>query len=188
MLELVGLGQRGDIRVSMLSGGERRRLDFGVAVFGSPELLFLDEPTAGLDPSSRRALWDAVTVLRDRGSTIVLTTHYLHEADENATRIGILSNGQLVVDKPRVELIESYPSTVTFRTGASLNGVPLDIVDDGEGTWSGLTRDPQGDVFRLLSWAHDTGATLDGLEVRPSTLEQLLDMVTDTGGTAWPAK
>lgn len=188
VLELVGLGQRGDIRVSMLSGGERRRLDFGVAVFGSPELLFLDEPTAGLDPSSRRALWDAVTVLRDRGSTIVLTTHYLHEADENATRIGILSNGQLVVDKPRVELIESYPSTVTFRTGASLNGVPLDIVDDGEGTWSGLTRDPQGDVFRLLSWAHDTGATLDGLEVRPSTLEQLLDMVTDTGGTAWPAK
>ena len=118
----------------------------------------------------------------------MLTTHYLHEADENATRIGILSNGQLVVDKPRVELIESYPSTVTFRTGASLNGVPLDIVDDGEGTWSGLTRDPQGDVFRLLSWAHDTGATLDGLEVRPSTLEQLLDMVTDTGGTAWPAK
>jgi ABC-2 type transport system ATP-binding protein len=184
IISVVGLQARADTRVNLLSGGERRRLDFGVAIYGSPELLFLDEPTAGLDPSSRRALWDAVMHLRDEGTTVILTTHYLQEAEEHASRIGILNEGVLVLDKPRAELIESFPSSVAFRTANALGGVPLPIEDRGDGTWTASTADAQADVYRLLTWAKAEGITLEGLEVRPCSLEQLLDSVAEGGGSA----
>lgn len=181
ILAVVGLQRRADTRVSLLSGGERRRLDFGVAIYGSPDLLFLDEPTAGLDPGSRRSLWDAVTHLRDRGTTVILTTHYLHEAEEYASRIGVLHDGVLVLDQPRTQLIESFPSSVAFRTAAALAGVPLSLTDRGDGFWTASTRDAQADVHRLLTWAAAEGITLDALEVRPCSLEQLLDTVSQGG-------
>ena len=184
ILSVVGLQARAETRVNRLSGGERRRLDFGLAIYGSPELLFLDEPSAGLDPSSRRALWDAVTQLRDEGTTVILTTHYLHEAEQYASRIGILNNGVLVLDKPKTELIESFPSSVAFRSAASLTGGPLPMTQHGDGTWTASTRDAQGDLHRLLTWAQAEGITLEGLEVRPCSLDQLLETVNADGGAS----
>lgn len=95
VLKTVDLSHKADTRVSQLSGGEKRRLDFATAVYGRPELIFLDEPTTGLDIQSRDALWDAVQELRENGSTVVLTTHYLEEAQQRADRIGLMHAGTL---------------------------------------------------------------------------------------------
>ena len=98
VVELVGLGEKRDARVKTLSGGQKRRLDLGVALVGNPELVFLDEPTTGFDPAARRAAWDLIRSLRALGTTIVLTTHYLDEAQQLADRVAVLSGGH---DRPR---------------------------------------------------------------------------------------
>ena len=96
VIELVGLGEKADARVKTLSGGQKRRLDLGVALVGDPELVFLDEPTTGFDPSARRSAWELVRSLRSLGKTIVLTTHYLDEAEQLADRVAVIREGRLV--------------------------------------------------------------------------------------------
>ena len=96
MIELVGLGEKRDARVKTLSGGQKRRLDLGVALVGDPDLVFLDEPTTGFDPAARRAAWDMIRSLRSLGTTILLTTHYLDEAQQLADRVAVLRDGVIV--------------------------------------------------------------------------------------------
>ena len=104
MLELAGLGEQADTRTRRLSGGQLRRLDFAIALVGDPELIFLDEPTTGFDPEARRAAWETIRSLRDLGKTIVLTTHYLEEAQELADRVAIVKDGRILADGPPREL------------------------------------------------------------------------------------
>ena len=119
MLNLVGLTEAADRRVKTYSGGMKRRLDLGLSLVHKPEVLFLDEPTTGLDPGSRRVLWDEIKKLRDEGVTIILTTQYLEEADELANRISIIDEGLVVADGTPDELKSSIGGdviTLTFRT------------------------------------------------------------------------
>ncbi|MEL0283793.1 MAG: ATP-binding cassette domain-containing protein, partial [Ilumatobacter sp.] len=112
VLELVGLDDRADVRCGALSGGQQRRLDLALGIVGSPEVLFLDEPTTGFDPSARRKAWNLVEALRSDGMTVVLTTHYLDEAEHLADRVGVMSAGRLVV--------EGTPSELQRRSGRTL--------------------------------------------------------------------
>ena len=119
MLNLVGLTEASDRRVKTYSGGMKRRLDLGLSLVHKPEVLFLDEPTTGLDPGSRRVLWDEIKKLRDEGVTIILTTQYLEEADELANRISIIDEGLVVAEGTPDELKSSIGGdviTLTFRT------------------------------------------------------------------------
>ena len=118
MLNLVGLTEAADRRVKTYSGGMKRRLDLGLSLVHKPEVLFLDEPTTGLDPGSRRVLWDEIKKLRDEGVTIILTTQYLEEADELANRISIIDEGLVVAEGTPDELKSSIGGdviTLTFR-------------------------------------------------------------------------
>ena len=105
MIELVGLGEKRDARVKTLSGGQKRRLDLGVALVGDPDLVFLDEPTTGFDPAARRAAWEMIRSLRSLGKTILLTTHYLDEAQQLADRVAVLRDGVIVRQGTPAELI-----------------------------------------------------------------------------------
>src|SRR3712207_6469240 len=130
LLKVVDLTHKADTRVSQLSGGEKRRLDFATAVYGRPELVFLDEPTTGLDIQSRDALWDAVQELRDDGSTVVLTTHYLEEAQQRADRIGLMHAGTLRREGTVAELTRSLPASIRFsldRKSTRLNSSHANI-------------------------------------------------------------
>ncbi len=113
-LELVGLADRADVPVAQLSGGEHRRLELALAVLGRPELLFLDEPTTGMDPASRRRTWDAVGELRRAGTTVLLTTHYLEEAEALADRVTILHAGRIVAEGSPAEVVAALPARITF--------------------------------------------------------------------------
>ena len=109
MLELAGLAEQADTRTRRLSGGQLRRLDFAIALVGDPELIFLDEPTTGFDPEARRSAWQTIRSLRDLGKTIVLTTHYLEEAQELADRVAIVKDGRILADGPPRELGAGAP-------------------------------------------------------------------------------
>jgi ABC-2 type transport system ATP-binding protein len=111
VVELVGLGEKRDERVRRLSGGQRRRLDLALALVGDPELIFLDEPTTGFDPHARRQAWETLRSLRSLGKTIVLTTHYLDEAERLADRVAVLRRGEIVAAGPPAQLIGSVPAT-----------------------------------------------------------------------------
>src|SRR5439155_25627854 len=111
VIELVGLREKRDQRVRRLSGGQRRRLDLGLALVGDPELIFLDEPTTGFDPHARRQAWETLRALRSLGKTILLTTHYLDEAERLADRVAVLRRGEIVAAGPPAELIGSIPAT-----------------------------------------------------------------------------
>ena len=114
MLGIVGLTRKASTIVAQLSGGEKRRLDFATAVYGGPELVILDEPTTGLDIQSRDALWAAVDRLREDGATVVLTTHYLEEAQQRADRIGLMHEGTLHREGTVAELTQTLPSVISF--------------------------------------------------------------------------
>ena len=104
VIDLVGLGEKRDARVKTLSGGQKRRLDLGVALVGDPDLVFLDEPTTGFDPAARRAAWEMIRSLRSLGKTILLTTHYLDEAEQLADRVAVLRSGVIVREGTPAEL------------------------------------------------------------------------------------
>lgn len=142
--ELVGLLEKADSRVNTLSGGQQRRLDLALGIIGSPRLLFLDEPTTGFDPSARRGAWDVVRDLRDDGTTIVLTTHYLEEAEALADRVVVLAGGRVVAAGPPGELggRAQSPATVRFRLApGSLPALAQDdrVVRDGDLVQIGAT-------------------------------------------------
>jgi ABC-2 type transport system ATP-binding protein len=180
-IEAVGLGEKADVRAGRLSGGQKRRLDVGLALIGDPELIFLDEPTTGFDPEARREAWSVIGAMRDLGRTILLTTHYMEEAQELADQIAVFSGGEIVARGTPDEIggrgqlptrIEfTLPARVAasdlppeFRSGASAAAGGRVSVD---------TADPTRSVNELTSWALDRGLTLDDLSVARPSLEDV---------------
>ena len=177
VLAQVGLTDKADTRVVQLSGGEKRRVDFAMAIWGSPELLFLDEPTTGLDPTARGALWDVVAQLRAAGTTIILTTHYLEEAQKYADRIGLMHRGTLHREGSLAELVAGEPSSIRFvaPVGATL---PLAVTATANGLSIVETDDLQRDLTVLLAWADRGQHRLDQLSASTSTLDDLFRNLT----------
>jgi ABC-2 type transport system ATP-binding protein len=186
-LDLVGLGDRHRARVGSLSGGQQRRLDVGVGIIGNPQLLFLDEPTTGFDPSARRDAWNMIEGLKDLGTTIVLTTHYMEEAQHLADRVVILREGQIVAQGQPATLGDQLGRATMIRF-RSANGISADRIasaigrrPDVSGNQATIaTTDPQRDLYRLLSWAEGEGLELPDLEVRRPSLEDVFLEVTSS--------
>src|SRR5262245_11337627 len=170
-IELVGLGEQFGQRVRTLSGGQRRRLDLAMGIVGHPDLLFLDEPTTGFDPTARRNAWELVRELGSGGTTVLLTTHYLEEAEHLADRVGVLAGGQLVAEGTPADLIGRVGAT-TVRFEVPTGVAPADVlavvpagakVDDG---WVEFpTERVTADVNAVTGWALGRGLELSGLTV-----------------------
>ncbi|WP_431946333.1 ABC transporter ATP-binding protein [Micromonospora marina] len=173
VLDLVDLTDRAGRRVAQLSGGEKRRLDFATAAYGTPELIVLDEPTTGLDISSRDAVWTTVDRLRENGATIVLTTHYLEEAQQRADRIGLMHQGTLHREGTVAELTRSLPAVIHFSLAAAAPTLPLPAAVDGAGKARVETFALQQDLHVLLRWAQDHAVELQGLEAGPTRLDDV---------------
>jgi ABC-2 type transport system ATP-binding protein len=189
-VELVGLTEKADERVARLSGGQQRRLDVALALIGDPELLFLDEPTTGFDPSARRRAWEVVASLRELGKTIFLTTHYMEEAQELADRVAIIAGGRIVAEGTPQELTrrDQRHTTIRFRLpdGVAAGELPGGLVPkpDGAAPATGeisvQANDPVRALNALTSWALERGVALDGLEVRQPNLEDVyLELTAD---------
>jgi ABC-2 type transport system ATP-binding protein len=176
VIGLVGLAGQERRKVKALSGGQKRRLDLALGMIGDPRLLFLDEPTTGFDPNARRSAWSLVRDLRDAGTTILLTTHYMDEAQALADRVAVISAGRIVA--------EGTPSTVggrdTARTrirfalpdGCAIADLPV-VAVPGEGLVTVETAEPTGTLHRLTDWALRRGVVLDRLTVDRPSLEDV---------------
>lgn len=169
----VGLGEKRDQRIKSLSGGQRRRLDLAMAVVGSPELLFLDEPTTGFDPAARRRSWGAIRDLATHGTTIVLTTHYLEEAQELADRVMVMARGSIVASGAPDDLGErrTGSTTIRFRVDPARAG-ELGVEAPSNGAVEITTTDPIPLVARITSTAVERGIEVFALEVSRLTLEE----------------
>ena len=167
VIEIVGLDEKRNDRVRTLSGGQQRRLDLGLALVGDPELVFLDEPTTGFDPGARRAAWETVRSLRTLGKTILLTTHYLDEAEQLADRVAVLRAGVIVREGRPSELTGGIVDTeIRYRR----NGA--EVVE--------RTREPTRRLHELTTAALADGVELEELEVRRPTLEDVyLELTSD---------
>jgi ABC-2 type transport system ATP-binding protein len=173
---LVGLSAQADQRAAKLSGGQRRRLDVALALIGSPELLFLDEPTTGFDPAARREAWEVIEGLRELGTTILLTTHYLEEAERLADRVAIIKDGVIVAEGPPDQIggEERRIARIRFvappdaELPAGLTGVPV-----APGRLEIRSAAPVRDLALLCTWASERGLDLPGLEVSRSSLEDV---------------
>ncbi|MFF8765848.1 ABC transporter ATP-binding protein [Nocardiopsis dassonvillei] len=179
VLGMVGLTAKAATKVSQLSGGEKRRLDFATAAYGSPELIFLDEPTTGLDIQSRDGLWEAVDRLREDGSTIVLTTHYLEEAQQRADRIGLMHKGSLHREGTVAELTQTLPATIRFSLPDTALTPPVQAARQGDGAFLVETLGLQKDLYTLLGWAQDNAVELRGLEAGPTRLDDVFRSIGD---------
>jgi ABC-2 type transport system ATP-binding protein len=186
-LELVGLGELANRRCERLSGGERRRLDVALALIGDPELLFLDEPTTGFDPAARHAMWDLVLGLKELGTTIILTTHYMEEAERLADRIVVIAHGRIVSGgapgelRRRSELSAEIGFTVPDRIGLQELPVGLGATEIGADRRVRVScKDPVRALFSLTQWAIQNDLELPDLELRRPTLEDIyLDLTTE---------
>jgi ABC-2 type transport system ATP-binding protein len=184
VIQVVGLKEKRDTRVNKLSGGQQRRLDVAIALAGDPELLFLDEPTTGFDPSARRNAWEIVRNLIALGKTVFLTTHYMDEAQYLAKRVAVIAQGLIVAEGPPATIggRDTAQTVIRFRVEdgdglPSLGQVPL-----GDGTLELRTEHPTKVLHELAAWALDRGADLEALEVYRPTLEDIyLEL---TGGEA----
>ena len=182
VLAVADLSSKAAVRVSQMSGGQKRRLDFAMAIWGTPELVFLDEPTTGLDPSAREGLWSAVAELRRKGTTIILTTHYLEEAQKNADRIGLMHNGVLEREGTLAELVASEQSYIRFIAPAGVT-LPLEISSTSNGLVTVNTTDIQRDLTALLGWASAGGHTLEQLSASQSSLDDVFRNLSAGTGT-----
>jgi ABC-2 type transport system ATP-binding protein len=164
---LVGLQEKRDQRLKTLSGGQKRRLDLGLALIGDPELVFMDEPTTGFDPQARRAAWEMIRGLRSLGKTILLTTHYLDEAQQLADRLAVLRAGEIVTIGTPAELVGGSKSTeIRYRENGELHVLQ--------------TEEPTRVVHELAGRALAEGRELQELEVRRATLEDVyLELVRE---------
>ena len=166
VVELVGLQEKRDARVKSLSGGQKRRLDLGIALVGDPDLVFLDEPTTGFDPAARRNAWELVRSLRGLGKTVLLTTHYLDEAQQLADRVAVLRAGEIVSMGRPAELTGSAQAEIRYRL-------------DGE-TVVLRTEEPTRALHDLTAAALAEGRELEALEVRRPSLEDVyLELMDD---------
>jgi ABC-2 type transport system ATP-binding protein len=189
-IELVGLREKAGARAGTLSGGQRRRLDVAVGIIGDPELVFLDEPTTGFDPSARRDAWNMIEGLKELGKTIFLTTHYMDEAEHLADRVAILRRGELVAQGTMSELGAGTASKTVIRfrlpggtTPAELEpllGAPLSVSGD---VATAEVDQAQGPLHRLTGWAEERGVVLEGLEaVHPRLEDIFLELTGDGAG------
>jgi ABC-2 type transport system ATP-binding protein len=185
-VDLVGLAEKADVRTSKLSGGQQRRLDVALALIGNPELLFLDEPTTGFDPSARRQAWGVIGGLRDLGKTVFLTTHYLEEAQALADRVAIISAGRIVATGSPDELTGDGQerTEISFRLPAGVHGpdLPFAVRTSARidaGAVSLTAEDPIPLLRELTNWAADRGVGLPGLTVGAPTLEDVYLHLTE---------
>jgi ABC-2 type transport system ATP-binding protein len=183
-ISLVGLQEKAEERAGRLSGGQQRRLDVALALVGDPELLFLDEPTTGFDPSARRQAWQVIANLRELGKTVFLTTHYMDEAQALADRVAILARGEIVALGAPDELggRDDAVATVTFALPEGAEAPPATLgaaVEDGRASIS--TEDPVRALNELTGWALERGIELEGLEVRRPSLEDVYLELTKEG-------
>ena len=164
VIELVGLVEKRDKRVKTLSGGQKRRLDLGLALVGNPDLVFLDEPTTGFDPQARRNAWEMIRGLRALGKTILLTTHYLDEAQQLADRVAVLRDGAIVTEGTPAELVSSSRTEIRYREDGEVKVVETD--------------EPTRALHELTARAVAEGRELEELEVRRRSLEDVyLDLL-----------
>jgi ABC-2 type transport system ATP-binding protein len=170
VLELVGLGDKRDARVRTLSGGQKRRLDLGLALVGDPQLVFLDEPTTGFDPAARRTAWEMIRSLRALGKTVLLTTHYLDEAQQLSDRVAVLRQGRIVtIGAPSVLTGGSVEAEIRYRRNGE------QVVQ--------RTSEPTRVLHELTAAALARGEELEGLEVRRPSLEDVyLSLVEEDEG------
>ncbi|MET0419778.1 MAG: ABC transporter ATP-binding protein [Actinoplanes sp.] len=178
VLDLVDLTSRASRKVAQLSGGEKRRLDFATAIYGTPELVFLDEPTTGLDIQSRDALWATVDRLRENGATIVLTTHYLEEAQQRADRIGMMHQGTFHREGTVSELTRTLPAVIRFSLAAAPPMLPLQAIVDAKGAVMIETFELQKDLHTLLRWAQDGAVELRDLQAGPTGLDDVFRAIS----------
>ena len=187
VLDVVGLSAQRDERVRRLSGGQRRRLDVAIGLCGDPELLFLDEPTTGFDPSARRSAWEMVRNLRARGKTVLLTTHYMDEAQALADRVAILAGGEIVARGTLDQLLaHDEMTTISFALpdghGELLAGLPDVETADGRATIRAAT--PTATLHELTRRAAERQIELDELSVTRATLEEIYLSLTAGDGSA----
>jgi ABC-2 type transport system ATP-binding protein len=170
VIDLVGLAEKRTARVKTLSGGQKRRVDLGLALVGDPELVFLDEPTTGFDPQARRTAWEMIRSLRALGKTVLLTTHYLDEAQNLADRVAVLVDGEIVrIGTPRELVSDARGADVRWRENGEERVVH--------------TEEPTRVVHELTGRALAEGREVEGLEVRRATLEDVyLELVRDDAG------
>ncbi|MBP2473259.1 ABC-2 type transport system ATP-binding protein [Crossiella equi] len=174
-LSEVDLSHRSDVQVDKLSGGERRRLDFAIATWGAPELVVLDEPTTGLDPESRQRLWARVAELKRGGSTILLTTHYLEEAEALADQVTIMHAGRAQLSGTLHEVLSGQPARVTADLPQGTPELPpLQGTSTVDGTTLRVeTLALQEDLTTLLSWAREHRVRLTNLNASPASLHEV---------------
>jgi ABC-2 type transport system ATP-binding protein len=177
VIELVGLGGKEKSKVKSLSGGQKRRLDLALGIIGNPRVLFLDEPTTGFDPSARRGAWEVIRGLRDLGTTIMLTTHYMDEAQELADRVAVISGGRIVE--------EGTPATLGGRDlararvrfllpdGYSMADLPVPATAGEDGRLLVEADEPTEVLYLLTGWAMEHHTTLPGLTVDRPSLEDI---------------
>lgn len=184
VLDLVGLADKADSRVKTLSGGQRRRLDLALGLVGDPDLLFLDEPTTGFDPSARRRAWELIENLRQLGKTILLTTHYMDEAEHLADRVVVIVKGRLVAEGSPSELAggDEAGSVLSFRLPAQVTATDLPALNGQvrrQGIeWQVTTAEPTQALNRLTTWAIERGVEIGALSIeRPSLEDVYLSLV-----------
>jgi ABC-2 type transport system ATP-binding protein len=185
-LDVLDLTGKASTRVKMLSGGQRRRLDLLLATANEPDLLFLDEPTTGLDPESRERTWELVRGLNDAGTTVVLTTHYLEEAETYADRLAIMHDGEIAVEGSLSEVLRREPSAISFDVDASVDvlrlrgiGLTPDFTPTPDTTRVTVpSLDLQQDLWTVLSWADENSIRLDRLSASEASLAAVFRRVS----------
>jgi len=187
-LALVGLSDRAGSMASRLSGGQRRRLDVALALIGDPELLFLDEPTTGFDPSARRAAWDMIAGLRELGVTVFLTTHYMDEAEHLADRVAVIAQGRIVAEGTPATLAGRERAAAEIRfslpPGSTLDELPEPVraacADTDGNRMLVRAHSPVSVLGPLIRWAETKGSDLADLDVRRPSLEDIYLALTET--------
>jgi ABC-2 type transport system ATP-binding protein len=183
VLEVIDMTADARTRIGALSGGQRRRVDLGIAIIGQPEMLFLDEPTTGLDPEARRRLWSVIESLTAGGTTVLLTTHYLDEAQRLASRVIVLADGRVVADASPDELrsMGGVP-VISYRLPAAAPPLPAALSEHADGSLLTLpSADVTADLALLVGWARQNHVDLTSLEVGPPSLEDAYLALTANG-------
>lgn len=182
VIGLVGLDGQERKKVRSLSGGQKRRLDLALGMIGDPSLLFLDEPTTGFDPNARRDAWRLVRELRDAGTTILLTTHYMEEAQELADRVAVIVGGRIVAQGTPQTLGGRDTATARIRFALPPGSAPADLPVEARPDEDGLVlvecTEPTGTLHRLTGWALEHGTVLARLTVERPSLEDVYLQVT----------
>jgi ABC-2 type transport system ATP-binding protein len=183
VIEIVGLEEKADARVKTLSGGQQRWVDLALGIVGHPDLILLDEPTTGFDPSARRKSWELIDRLRSLGTTILLTTHYMDEAQNLADRVAVMADGLIVAEGTPDSLggRDEGHAVVSFRlSGTVPAGLPAPFAGNGP-VFEAEVDHPTSDLHRLTAWATSAGVELENLTVSRPTLEDVYLRLTGDG-------